>query len=256
MRQDFTGTIGTAAGNDGRTVTHEVGHCFGLFHIFQGPWDGSSACHTSDCYNTGDYCCDTPPQAAANGTCSPTWNSCNEVPINDTYGFDALDQIENYMSYNSCQNMFSFDQATIMESNIADLTFLANLTSASNATITGINLPAVLCDADFISNKAIVCVGDQIQFTDMSFDGVTGWNWSFPSGTPSTSMDQNPIVTYSTPGIYEVTLTATDGTNSNSETKTQFVKVLPESDYLPFFDGFESYSTLANLTNWEVVNYD
>lgn len=254
IRQDYTGTIGTSAGQDGRTVTHEVGHCFGLFHIFQGSFTGGTGCHSNNCNNNGDYCCDTPPQTEAYYSCASTLNSCTSVPTNDTYGFDVLDQIENYMSYNSCQNMFSLDQAAIMESEIASLSYLTNLTSTSNANFTGINLPATLCKADFTSNKTSVCVGDQIQFTDDSYNAATEWSWSFPSGTPSTSTSQNPLITYTIPGVYEVILTATDGTNNDVETKTEYIKVLLAPTSIPFFDGFELYSTLTNNMNWEVVN--
>lgn len=248
MRQDYTGTVGTAAGEDGRTITHEVGHCFGLLHTFQG------GCHSNNCNNNGDYCCDTPPQSEAFYSCSSTLNSCTQTPTNDAYGFDALDQIENYMSYNACQNMFSYDQATIMESEFTSLSYLTSLASSANAAATGINLPAAMCKADFISNKTTVCVGDQIQFTDDSYNSANGWTWNFPSGTPSTSTSQNPLITYSTPGIYEVTLTATDGSVSDSETKTQYIKVLENSSSLPFFEGFELYSSLSATNNWQVVN--
>lgn len=40
------------------------------------------------------------------------------------------------------------------------------------------------------------------------------WLWSFPGGMPSTSTQQNPVVTYSTPNFYDVTLTAGSVTNT------------------------------------------
>ena len=255
IMQSMMGTIETAAGQTGRVLTHEVGHCLGLLHIFQGPFfGGGTGCHTTDCAANGDYCCDTPPQAAEDFTCSQVLNSCPDIPTNDTYGFDALDQIENYMSYNSCQNMFSSDQTTIMESIFVDYAWATNLISASNVLATGVNMPDVLCQAAFSSDKTTICAGNQIQFTDESFNAVSGWAWTFSGGTPPNSTDQNPSITYSTPGLYEVTLSATDGTNSDIEIKTGYVRVLAASAQIPFLEDFEGYSTLANVDEWEIIN--
>ena len=79
-------------------------------------------------------------------------------------------------------------------------------------------------------------------------------SWSFPNGTPSTSTLANPIVSYAQPGLYSVTLTATDGTTNDTELKTNFIRVLTTPSVLPYWEGFESYTSLANLTNWEVTN--
>ena len=88
-------------------LSHEIGHYLGLYHTFQ---DG---CSSQDCSANGDYCCDTPPVVAAQWSCSQTQNTCNDIPVNDPYSFDAFDQYENYMSYSPCQYMFSEDQKAI-----------------------------------------------------------------------------------------------------------------------------------------------
>lgn len=249
MRHDFMGTIGTASGSDGRTLTHEVGHCFSLFHIFQGGCGNTGACD-----GQGDYCCDTPPQADQQFGCSQTLNTCPQVASGDPYGTDVYDQIENYMSYNSCTNMFSLDQVGIMENSFTSYSWMANLASASNATATGINLPDILCQADFTSNKTTVCPGSQVQFTDQSFSVANGWTWTFQGGQPQNSIDQNPLVTYDTPGTYTVTLVSTDGSNNDTEVKTGYITVLPAAVTLPLLEGFESYSTLNGIEQWEVIN--
>jgi PKD repeat protein len=58
----------------------------------------------------------------------------------------------------------------------------------------------------FTSNLEAGCTGMTIQFSDQSAGDPTSWNWSFPGGTPSSSTDQNPSVTYSAPGTYDVSL--------------------------------------------------
>src|SRR5690606_27212061 len=54
---------------------------------------------------------------------------------------------------------------------------------------------------------------------------ITNWNWSFPGGTPSSSTDPNPIVTYATPGTYSVTLEVTNIVGVDDVTITNLVQV-------------------------------
>ena len=69
--------------------------------------------------------------------------------------------------------------------------------------------------------------GESIHFRDTS-TGATAWQWTFDGGTPATSTEQNPVVTYNTAGEYSVTLTASDGTNSNTLTRKAFIIVLAQ----------------------------
>jgi hypothetical protein len=61
------------------------------------------------------------------------------------------------------------------------------------------------------------------------------------------------VVTYTTPGTYNVTLQVSDGTNSVTETKNAFITVLPESAPVPFIEGFEDVASLPSA-NWFVAN--
>ena len=79
--------------------------------------------------------------------------------------------------------------------------------------------------AAFSSNKTYICPGQQVQFTDESDGDNLTYNWSFPGGTPATSAAQNPLVTYSTTGIYNVTLTVTNANGSNVKTNNSFIIV-------------------------------
>jgi len=64
-----------------------------------------------------------------------------------------------------------------------------------------------------------------VHFMDNSFGNITSWNWSFPGGNPATSTEQNPTVFYAAPGVYDVTLTVSDGTNSNTYTDEDCISV-------------------------------
>ncbi|SPF51664.1 exported hypothetical protein [Syntrophobacter sp. SbD1] len=67
-----------------------------------------------------------------------------------------------------------------------------------------------------------------VQFTDSSTGSVTSWSWVFGDGGTSTS--QNPIYTYSTPGTYTVSLTATGSWGSNTTTAANYVTVTSTMD--------------------------
>jgi len=93
-------------------------------------------------------------------------------------------------------------------------------------TITiGSPIPAIPV-ADFYTNTTSVTAGNSTQFVDNTSGVPTSWSWSFPGGTPSTSTLQNPTVTYSTIGTYNVTLQATNSLGTNSSTKTSYINVV------------------------------
>ncbi len=92
--------------------------------------------------------------------------------------------------------------------------------------------------SEFVASNQYPCVGASVQFNDQSTGNVTSWIWSFQGGTPSTSNLQNPIITYNTAGIYDVTLTTSDGTNSNTQTKISYINT--NGAGLPISEGFES----------------
>ena len=248
IRHDAFGNIGTANGD--RTITHEVGHCLGLFHTFQ---DGCGS-NNNNCSNQGDGCCDTPPVDEPHWSCSSSQNSCTQIPNNDDYGFDAFDQYENFMSYSPCQNMFSEDQKSICTANLSNIGHLSNLVSSNSQISSGINLPDVLCKADFVSSQQIVCAGTTIDFTDNSFHNINTRSWIFNGGTPSVSSDSVVSITYNTPGVYAVSLEVSDGSNTETDSRLEYITVMPNPGVsLPYTEGFETVSFPDNY-NFFVYN--
>ena len=107
--------------------------------------------------------------------------------------------------------------------------------------------PAV---ADFTADTTQGCdtLPLTVNFTNSS-TGATAWNWTFPGGTPPNSITQNQTVTYNTPGIYDVTLTAS-GCGNSTMTKAGYITV--DSCIAPSgineLIGFESLSISPNPT--------
>ena len=245
---NYVGSIGTSSLNTSRTLTHEVGHWLNLDHT----WGGNNNPGNASSCSTDDAVQDT-PNCIGVTACVINSNTCNS---DDAYwGFPMRDNVENYMDYSYCSKMFTTGQRTRMRAALtSSIAGRSNLWTSSNLAATGTDGNVNLCKTDFTVNKTSICVGELLQFTDATYNAATGWSWTFQNGTPATSTAQNPQVTFDTPGIYTVTLTATDGTTTQTETKTQYIHVLPKFGNLPFLETFENYTNLSNTPNWEVVN--
>lgn len=98
--------------------------------------------------------------------------------------------------------------------------------------------------ARFESNKTTGCAGVQVQFADSSLYNPTSRFWSFPGGTPATSTEASPVVTYSTEGIYPVTLVVTNEEGADTLVKTNFITVQNlGSAVTPFLQPFSAAGT-------------
>ena len=68
-----------------------------------------------------------------------------------------------------------------------------------------------------------------VTFSDLSTSNsgaITSWWWDFGDGYTSTQ--QNPIHFYALPGVYDVTLTASTGTYSDTERKQDYIIIGPQ----------------------------
>jgi len=105
--------------NEGRTSTHEIGHCFGLIHIS----GDNFSCTVNGTDSQKDYCPDTPATNDYNYECSVV-DTC---PV--AAGFDM---IENYMDYtnDTCMNIFTQNQKNRMLGVLASAPRRASLTTS------------------------------------------------------------------------------------------------------------------------------
>lgn len=82
--------------------------------------------------------------------------------------------------------------------------------------------------ANFSSSSTEICEGETIEFTNTSSSNATSVLWEFEGGTPGTSTEENPTVTYTTAGVYNVKLTATNGSGSDVLLKEEYITVNPK----------------------------
>ena len=251
VKHNYVGSIGTSSTGTSRTLTHELGHWLNLDHT----WGGNNNPGNTTSCTTDDNVQDT-PNCIGVTACLLNSNTCSS---DNAYwgGVNMKDNVENYMDYSYCSKMFTLGQKTRMRTALqSNSTGRANVISSTNLTAVGAGITPYLCKADFTTDRTTICVGDAISFEDDSYNAATGWNWSFNGGQPATSTAQNVTVTYNQPGLYSVSLTATDGATNDSEVKTNYIRVLPAPTTIPFWEGFEGYSSLNNLVNWEILNQE
>ncbi|MCD4790994.1 MAG: PKD domain-containing protein, partial [Bacteroidales bacterium] len=77
----------------------------------------------------------------------------------------------------------------------------------------------------FGSNTTSVCEGQTVDFYNQSSGVVISWEWEFEGGAPGSSSFPNPTVMYFNEGTYDVTLTVSDGVDSNTLTIEDYITV-------------------------------
>tara|TARA_B100000508_G_C11465280_1_gene281478 strand:- start:4328 stop:6748 length:2421 start_codon:yes stop_codon:yes gene_type:complete len=237
----YTYFASVRTGNDrrSRALTHEVGHWLNLPH----PWGGSNTPGLSSNCSIDDGVGDTPLTIG--------WRTCNTNGIS----CGTFDNVQNFMEYSYCTNMFTQGQVSRMRAALNSGTAQRNqLVSTTNNRKAGV---LDLDVAEFSSHKKAVCINEVVQYKDMSPYGAVTWKWEFEGGSPSTSNVKDPSVSYVRPGTYNVKLTVTDAMgNKKIKTVSDYIVVNKSvGDFLPFIESFEG-STESVSFNWAVENED
>ncbi|HYQ58205.1 MAG TPA: PKD domain-containing protein [Draconibacterium sp.] len=79
--------------------------------------------------------------------------------------------------------------------------------------------------ANFTSTSTAITKGQQVDFTDRSTNSPTSWSWTFEGGTPATSTEQNPTVTYNTTGTFSVNLFVSNAEGNDTKAETAYITV-------------------------------
>ncbi|MBW8060740.1 MAG: T9SS type A sorting domain-containing protein [Solirubrobacterales bacterium] len=116
---------------------------------------------------------------------------------------------------------------TVLAFPSTDTTYTVTGTSASgcvDSTTVSVQLSSAIPVAIFTANTTNFCEGNTITFNNTSTD-ATGFSWSFPSGTTADTTVQNPIVTYNSAGVFDVTLTAIGCSTDSTITMAGYITV-------------------------------
>ena len=202
------GTL-TAPYDQGRTLTHELGHFLGLRHTW-----GDDNCGD-------DYCADTPTQQGPDYGCPGFPHvTCSNGPNGDLFQ-DFLDY-----SNDACMALFSQDQKGRMQDVMAAGTPRRAILLTSPALCTGSPLAATA------TNSGPVCAGLS---ATLSATGPAGASYDWVGPNNFTSTLQNPVlsaITTGQAGIYTVRVTVTTGQCAGTASTKLVVNPAPPTPVL------------------------
>ncbi len=205
------GRVGTLTTpyDQGRTLTHELGHFLGLRHTW-----GDTNCGD-------DYCPDTPTQQGPNYGC-PSFPhvTCSNGPNGDLFQ-DFLDY-----SNDACMALFTSDQKGRMQDIMAAGTPRRAVLLSSPALCTGSPLAATA------TSTGPVCAGTT---ATLSATGPAGASYDWVGPNDFTSTLQNPVlpaVTLAQAGIYTVRVSVTTGQCAGAASTKLLVNPAPPTPVL------------------------
>ena len=96
-------------------------------------------------------------------------------------------------------------------------------TGTGATSILGTNAPCGAVGgviANFTPLSTTIVVGSSVTFNDASTGTITSRSWSFTGGSPTSGSGTSETITYNAIGTYNVSLTVSDGTDSDTKTGT------------------------------------
>ncbi len=105
---------------------------------------------------------------------------------------------------------------------------------------------AVAPITNFTANTTSGTAPLTVNFTDLSTNAPTSWEWDFGDGT--TSIDQNSIHTYATAGTYNVILNATNAGGSNTIMQMNHINVISSSPVSTISSSSDNSGTRTSVS--------
>ena len=155
-------------------------------------------------------------EAEVAGWEAATGNSRTNAEIIKVAGANAINDVNpgNAGTFNITSS------GTTLGAFYGDVTFTGAFNTGFSGFGIGIYNPGgpVAPTANFSSSATTICAGSSVVFSDLSGGSPSSWAWDFGDG--GTSTQQNPTYVFNTPGTWTVTLIATNGQGSDTQTAT------------------------------------
>ncbi|MBX3163595.1 MAG: zinc-dependent metalloprotease [Bacteroidetes bacterium] len=249
----YVGSIGTGNVQRSRALTHEVGHWLNLQHV----WGNNN--------NPGQVCGDDgvsdTPITKGHTSCNLSSASCG----------NGVENVQNYMDYSYCSNMFTTGQAARMTTAInSNVNFSArsNLSSVTNLFFTGITAPGCPRFDIAVQPSAVVCLGQPLSFATQTFNNIapTSYEWSATNSANIINVNSpSTPITFYTAGeaVVSCTIINENGVAEVQNTTVYVQNSVPEVTHA-YREGFEESHefpagwraiSMNSTTDW-VLSYD
>lgn len=172
----------------------------------------------------------------------------NQVPIHKSdINFGRYYRVLNPGKYNVTFSADGYASQTISNVNITE----------TGITELNVKLARVL-HAEFSANTSTVFDNDKVHFINNSWGPITSFHWTFEGGKPSESNEEFPNVEYPVAGNFDVSLSISDGTNTDMELKQNYITVTKSMAYNADIDfiynvetgEFVGKSSAPNIYAW------
>lgn len=226
---------------NGSTLSHEIGHTFGLFHTHgNGSGLTNELVDGSNCAISGDFVCDTnaDPQLSTSNISSSCLYTGTAVDANN----DPFDpNPRNIMSYSrkECRTEFSPQQ-------------YARINAIYQTSRNNLECPSF--NANFVADTTQSCENTlTVTFTDMSI-GATSWSWDVDGDDVIDYTTQNVTHTYSNPAKYDVALTISNGTNTLNKVKAEYIDVGADEVSTTQIQMTMIFDSYPSETSWQFLD--
>lgn len=224
--------MNNSCATNGSTLSHEMGHFFGLAHTHAG---NNELVDGSNCSTAGDGMCDTPADPQLGNSVVNT--DCNYIGTaidanGDTYNPNP----QNLMSYSrkNCRDYFSPEQLATISLNFTTIRNYYN---------------CAVFNADFEADNTFSCIAPNVvQFTDMG-SGAETYEWDFENDGIVDATEANPVFTYTEQGTFDVKLTITNQGESITKIKPKYIVVNTQT--LPYATDLQSMG-INGLDDWRL----
>jgi len=216
-------------------VAHEIGHNLGSEHTHACVWNNNDT-QIDDCGN----------EFAHNQGSTPEGDACfnPSSPIIPTNGGTIMSYCNLFQNVGINFNLgFGSQPGDLIRGTVNSANCLG--------PCAGFSPPL----ANFSADPVFVCAPMDVFFIDLSENDPTSWEWDFPGGTPSSSQEQNPVITYETPGVYDVSLEVVNSDGVDVLLLIDFITVEenPEANFDFTADGLSVW--FENLAESPNVSY-
>ncbi len=242
VESSYVGSIGTGSSFTSRVLTHEAGHWFGLEHVWG--WN-----------NVGTTCGD---DGITDTPITKGFTSCN-LGNSAVCSPPTIENLQNYMDYSYCENMFTKGQAQWMQNVIVDPTLGRDyLSDPANLFATGITNPGTNCKPELdiqVLPGLDACTGKTLTLKSFTWNATpTSYSWTAGNGAMISNSTAS-VTSIMFTSVGPVTVGCQVSTPAGSAAKSLTINVTPGTPNVANSqsESFENNSVTLPA-NWTVLN--